>query len=81
VSRVHVLLRTPLFRGRYGAERKAELRVSAVELRGEATARDGGLDLLLSELRDEKGQVVDPLPFQRVFLPMSKIDFYVIEAG
>lgn len=76
--KIHALLRTPLFRGRYGGDRGAELKSSVVEVRGEATARDGGLEVLVTELRDERGQLVEA-PFRRVFLPMSKVDFYVIE--
>jgi hypothetical protein len=75
--RVQVFLKTPLFRGHYGPEREAELKKTIVELAGEALARDGGLELNVSSMHDSKGSAVEA-PFTRVFLPMGKIDYYVI---
>ena len=75
--RVQVFLKTPLFRGRYGSERDAELKATIVEMAGEAIARDGGLELSVQSMHDNKGKACDP-PFSRVFLPIAKIDYYVI---
>lgn len=75
--RVQVFLKTPLYRGKYGTERDAELKATVTELAGEAIARDGGLELSVASLHDSKGQPVDS-PFSQLFLPMGKIDYYVI---
>ena len=75
--RVQVFLKTPLFRGHYGAEREAELKATVVELAGEAIARDSGLELSVATMFDNKGKPCEP-PFSRVFLPLGKIDYYVI---
>ncbi len=74
---VQVFLKTPLFRGKYGADRSAELTATIIELHGEAIARDGGLELNVSSLYDNKGRPIDA-PFSQLFLPMGKIDYYVI---
>lgn len=75
--RVQVFLKTPLFRGHYGAERSTELKATIVELAGEALARDGGLELSVASMHDNRGKPCDAL-FSRVFLPLGKIDYYVI---
>ncbi len=74
---VQVFLKTPLFRGKYGADRSAELTATIIEVQGEAIARDGGLELSLSALYDNKGRLIDA-PFSQLFLPLAKIDYYVI---
>ncbi len=76
--RVQVFLKTPLYRGHYGPEREAELKATVVEVRGEAIARDGGLEVNVAELFDHKSKPVDA-PFACMFLPTAKIDYYVIE--
>ena len=78
--RVQVLLKTPLFRGRFGPEHDKKLRESVVEIRGLGTARDGGLDIEVASLHNEKGGNI-ACPIQRIFIPASKIDFYVIETA
>ena len=75
---VRAFLRTPLHRGRATAARRFELDATVVEVTGEATTRDGGLDVVVAKLFSERGdEVVSPWP--RIFLPGSKIDFYVVE--
>ncbi len=76
--RVQVLLKTALYRGRFGADHDTELKGSVMEIRGSAEVRDGGLEVAVSSLHDERGRDV-PAPFDRIFVPASKIDFYVIE--
>lgn len=76
--KVHVLLKTPLYQGRYGADRSRELKALVTEVRGEATSRDGGLDIVVASMHDQRGQPVDP-PIRRLFLPLGKIDFYSVE--
>lgn len=75
--RVQVFLKTPLYRGRYGAQRDLKLDAHVVELVGDAEAHKGGLDLRQPLLFDEKGREVDA-PFDHLFLPMSKVDYYVV---
>ncbi len=75
--KVRVFLSTQLHQGRVTG-RKRELDATVVEVVGEATARDGGLELQVTELVDDRGaSVVSPWP--KIFLPGSKIDLYVIE--
>ncbi len=76
--KVRVFLRTPLHRGRATGPRKYELDAMIVEVVGEATPRDGGLELEVADMVDDKGQSVAS-PWPKIFLPMSKIDVYVIE--
>lgn len=78
--RVQVLLKTPLFRGRYGAQRSVELRSTVVEVIGEAAVRDGGLDVTVQSLFDDRGQPV-AADIPRIFLPLGKIDCYVVLDG
>jgi hypothetical protein len=75
--RVQVFLKTPLARGHYGADRDAELKATVVELAGEAIARDGGLEVSVSTMYDNKGNPC-AAPFRQMFLPAGKIDYYVI---
>ena len=75
---VRVFLRTPLHRGRVVAPRKYELDDTVVEVVGEAEHRDGGLDIKVSALYNDKGVAVES-PWPHIFLPGSKMDVYVIE--
>ena len=77
--KVQVLLKTALYRGKFGPDR-TELGSSVMEIRGRAEVRDGGLDIQISDLYDERGRAVTA-PFRRVFVPTGKIDFYVIDAA
>ncbi len=76
--KVRVFLRTPLHRGRATGPRKYELDAVVVGVVGEATPRDGGLEVEVTEMIDDKGESVTS-PWAKIFLPMSKIDLYVIE--
>lgn len=75
--KVRVFLRTPLHRGRPTGNRRHELNASIIEVVGEAEARDGGLELQVAELIDDRGESLES-PWPRIFLPSSKIDFYVL---
>ena len=75
--KVQIFLKTPLFRGKYGAKRKQELGANVIEVHGTATVSTGGLDLKVSKLFDGKGAEVKA-PFSSIFLPMAKIDYYVL---
>lgn len=77
--RVQVLLSTALYRGKFGADHDQEFASSVTEIRGTAEVRDGGLEIGVSSLHDARGKSV-PVPFERIFVPSSKIDFYVIDA-
>ena len=72
-----IFLKTPLYKGRYGATRENELTASIIEVQGVAESRDGGLDVAVTKLRDNKGREIET-PFERLFLPLAKIDYYVI---
>ena len=74
--KVQVFLKTPLFRGHYGKKRDQELEANVVELHGEAQEARGGLEIKVSALYDNKGKSVEP-PFKKIFLPLSKVDYYV----
>ena len=76
--RVQVLLKTALYRGRFGADHDQALKGSVMEIRGAAEVRDGGLEITVASLHDERGREMES-PFGRIFLPQGKIDFYVIE--
>jgi hypothetical protein len=76
--KVRVFLRTPLHRGRVKGARKYELGSTVVEVVGEAAARDGGLEVDVTEMVDNKGESIAS-PWSKIFLPLSKIDLYVIE--
>jgi hypothetical protein len=74
--KVQVFLKTPLFRGKYGAKRDGQLEANVVEVHGKAEEGKGGLDLAVSALYDDKGKEV-AAPFAQIFLPLAKIDYYV----
>lgn len=76
--KVRVFLRTPLHRGRATGPRKFELDATVIEVTGDATPRDGGIEVAEAEFIDDKGEAVES-PWKKVFLPSGKIDFYVIE--
>ncbi len=76
--KVRVFLCNPLHRGRAMGSRTYELDAMVVEVVGEATVRDGGLELDVSDMLDDKGESIAS-PWPKIFLPMSKIDLYVIE--
>lgn len=81
-SVVQVLLRTPLFRGRYGSERERPLDRTVVEVVGEVIEeRSTGLHLRVTGLVDDKGNPVADLPFAEIVLPASKIDHLVLVEG
>ncbi|MEE2828098.1 MAG: hypothetical protein VX498_02835 [Myxococcota bacterium] len=75
--KVQIFLKTPLFRGKYGAKRNQELEASIIEIHGTAKAGSGGLELKVSKLFDSKGKETKA-PFTSIFLPMAKIDYYVV---
>lgn len=74
--KVLAYLKTPLYRSRHSTEGGLDGNVTSV--RGKAKARDGGLEITIKELRDERDQPIEA-PFKRLFLPLAKIDYYVIE--
>jgi hypothetical protein len=74
--KVQIFLKTPLFRGSYGAKRNAELKANVVEVHGKAEEGKGGITLTVSALYDAKGKKVEA-PFAKIFLPLAKIDYYV----
>lgn len=75
---VRVFLRTPLHRGRQSAPRTFELNETVVEVVGTAETRDGGLQIAVSTLVNDRGEEVAS-PWPTIFLPTAKIDLYVIE--
>jgi len=74
--KIQAFLKTPLYRGSYGAKRNKELEANVVEVHGQAEEATGGLGLKVSALFDAKGKKVEA-PFSKIFLPLSKIDYYV----
>ena len=76
--KVRVFLRTPLHQGRPTSSRKHELSALVTEVIGEATARDGGLQIDVTEFIDDRGES-SASPWPTIFLPVGKIDFYVVE--
>lgn len=76
---VQVLLKTALYPGKFGPDR-TELSGPVMEIQGEASVRDGGLEIAIAALYDERGREVSA-PFKTIFVPTSKIDFYVIDAA
>ncbi len=78
MKQVRVFLRTPLHRGRSTGARKYELNETVTEIVGMAEPRDGGLEIQIGMLYTDKGEPVES-PWVCIFLPMSKIEAYVIE--
>ena len=76
--KVRALLKTPLYRQRTSGDDVAYLDGNVTEVRGKAEVRDGGLDVTVSGLFGQKGQAVDST-IKRIFLPLAKIDYYIVE--
>ena len=74
--KIQAFLKTPLYRGSYGAKRNQELEANVVEVHGKSSEAPGGLRVQISALFDGKGNKVKA-PFSTIFLPLSKIDYYV----
>jgi hypothetical protein len=75
--KVRAFLKTPLYRSRARGEDNA-LTDAVLVVSGTAESRDGGLEVEVATLHNEKGVEVEA-PFHRIFLPLAKIDYYVIE--
>ena len=75
--KVRALLKTPLYRRRTGDE-ASYLSGNVAEVRGSAEARDGGLDLNVDGMFDDKGAAVETT-IKRIFLPLAKIDYYIVD--
>ncbi len=76
--KIRALLKTPLYRQRASGDDAAYLEGNVTEVRGKAEVRDGGLDVKVSGLFGEKGQKVNST-IKRLFLPLAKIDYYIVE--
>jgi hypothetical protein len=74
---LQIFLKNPLFPGHYGADRAGRLAEPVVEIHGDAGHRDGGLEVEVTALYDGRGRPVEA-PFERLFLPLAKIDYYVV---
>lgn len=75
--KVRALLKTPLYRQRTGDD-APYLAGNVTEVRGKAEARDGGLDIKVNGMFNEKGTAVDTT-IVRIFLPLAKIDYYIVD--
>ncbi len=75
--KVRALLKTPLYRQRSG-EDTPYLAGNVTEVRGTANARDGGLDLKVDAMFNEKGGQVETT-IRRIFLPLAKVDYYIVD--
>lgn len=75
----HIFLCAPLFKGRYGPDRDREIKEPVVEIHGAIRHRDGGVEVEVERLFDNKGRPVDA-PFGLIFLPLAKIDHYIVVA-
>ena len=69
--------RPPAAPAKLASGRGKSLNANVLEIMGTAEVRDSGLDLSDLECLDDKGQAVEA-PFGRLFLPLGKIDYYVI---
>ncbi len=76
--KVRALLKTPLYRQRAGGGDSGYLDGNVTEVRGTAEVRDGGLDVKVSGMFGEKGDAVGST-IKRIFLPLAKIDYYIVE--
>jgi hypothetical protein len=74
--KVRIFLKNPLHPGRPKGGRAREIEVAATEVVGVAVHRDGGLDVHVEALVDERGNA-HASPFPSMFLPMGKVDYYV----
>ncbi len=77
---VEIFLKTPLFRFRYKSGKvEKELMENAVRISGQVKEdRGAGLLVQVEVLSNMKEKEKD-LPFEEIFLPLSKIDFVVVE--
>ncbi len=76
--KVRALLKTPLYRQRATDGETPYVDGNVTEVRGKAEVRDGGLDIKVSALIGAKGEAVDST-VKRLFLPLAKIDYYIVE--
>ena len=76
--KVRALLKTPLYRQRATGGEEPDISGNVTEVRGKAEVRDGGLDIKVSALLGAKGEAVDS-SIKRLFLPLAKIDYYIVE--
>jgi len=76
--KVRALLKTPLYRQRAPGGETPDIDGNVSEVRGTAEVRDGGLDIKISALLGAKGETVDST-IKRLFLPLAKIDYYIVE--
>ena len=75
--KIRVYLKTPLYRSR-GNSSETDLSDAVLVVCGKADPRDGGLEIEVNQLYNDKGGAVEA-PFERIFLPLGKIDYYIIE--
>ncbi len=75
--KIRALLKTPLYRQR-SKDDTPSLSGNVTEVRGTAEARDGGLDVQVDGMFNEKGAEVETT-IVRVFLPLAKVDYYIVE--
>ncbi len=73
---IQIFLKTALYKGHYGPDRDQSLSRPVFEVHGSAEHRDGGIDVSVTAMYDDRGKPVDA-PFEKIFLPMSKVDHYV----
>lgn len=79
-ARVEIFLTTPLFRFKYILEgQERELLENTVRISGTILEDLGAGVLLKVEILSNLRQTDKELPFDRIFLPYSKIDFMVME--
>ena len=76
--KVRALLKTPLYRQRATGAEAPYIDGNVTEIRGKAEVRDGGLDIKVSALLGAKGEAIDST-IKRLFLPLTKIDYYIVE--
>ena len=74
---IQIFLKTPLYKGSYGADRSVQLTEAVVEIQGSSAHRDGGLEVQVPGLFDSRGRAVTA-PFQTLFIPLGKVDYYVV---
>lgn len=74
---VRALLKTPLYRQRSSKD-SPYLAGNVTEVRGKADVRDGGLDVNVKAMFNEKGEEVETT-IKRIFLPLAKVDYYVVD--
>jgi hypothetical protein len=75
--KVRALLKTPLYRQR-SSDDSPYLAGNVTEVRGKAEVRDGGLDVNVDAMFDQKGATVETT-IKRIFLPLAKVDYYIVD--